>query len=402
MPIVGLTDQSPSFPQLGILRKGAPKPKDSNKPGADLKYFRFTADDPEALELFHSAYGPEPIAIRLFLPYQTTDENFEAWREEWTASSLKHRCDGVTCVRWLTREGTYSDERKPCPYISVANGEKGCKQVGRLQVIIPELRRLAYVTVMTTSIHDIIELYSNLKALEAARGDLRGIPLILKRAPRKISTPAADGKRARREKWLITLEAQPSWVDLQLKAQAQAALPVGGQNLLNPAPFLEGDEIEDDEEFQDEPKPVASKPIAAPPVDQGAENKLNALLKGHCLKEKKNEKAAGAYFDALFGKKSFDEKQAAAIKLGLIKAEEPTIEGEVVTDEKDALIQQIEGELFRDLKELGEKPQAVFERIARIAGEAGLDDLDSETLKKVRDGLGAWRDELREGLRKAS
>jgi hypothetical protein len=215
--IQGLTDKGYALPQLGVLRKGAPKPEKGNAPGADLKHFRFDCDDTEAAAKFEAIYGNEPRAIRILLPFATTDENFDAWREAWTSSSLQHRCDGATCVRHLTARGTYSDEPIPCP--------GGCKQVGRLHTIIPDLKRYAFVTVLTTSIHDIINIHANLLALETVKGDLRGIPLIIRRAPREISTPGADGKRVRREKWLITIEAQPQWVELQLSAQERAALP---------------------------------------------------------------------------------------------------------------------------------------------------------------------------------
>lgn len=251
MPIIGLTDRRASFPQLGILRKGAPKPQNGNKPGADLKYFRFDCEDAATAKAFHDIYGAEPRAIRVFVPFATTNENFEAWREEYVASGLKHRCDGATCVRWLdSKTGTYSDQPKPCP--------GGCKQVGRLQVIIPELKRMAFVTVLTTSIHDILQIHANLMALEAARGSLQGIPLILKRAPRKISTPSDDGKRARREKWLITIEAQQQWVELQLSAQEQAALPS-----TRPLALPEWDGEEDEEEEAAELEPIIEQPKPA-------------------------------------------------------------------------------------------------------------------------------------------
>lgn len=236
MPIIGLTDRPAAFPTIGVLRKGAPKPESGNKPGADLKHFRFDSDDEGAVNLFTEHYGAEPRSIRVFVPFKTTAENFEAWKEAWTASALQHRCDGQTMVRWLTPQGRYSDEPKAC--------QGGCKQVGRLNVIIPELRRMAFVTVQTTSIHDILQIHANLSALENARGDLRGIPLILKRAPREISTPADNGKRARREKWLITIEAAPSWVELQLTAQERAALPEASPLQL---PAWDGDDEDDDE-----------------------------------------------------------------------------------------------------------------------------------------------------------
>lgn len=219
MAIKGMTGQGPTLPKIGELRKGAPKPE--RGPGQDLTYFRFTTDDADAADRFREIYGLEPRAIRVFLPFGSTGENFEAWKEEWTASSLKHRCDGEDCVLWLDSKGNYSKEPKSCP--------GGCKQVGRLKVIIPELKRWAFVTVLTTSEHDIRQLDANLLALESLQrargGDLCGVPLILKRAPRKISTPRGNGERKRAEKWLLTIEAQPQWVELQIAAQEQAALP---------------------------------------------------------------------------------------------------------------------------------------------------------------------------------
>jgi hypothetical protein len=221
MAIKGLTHRAPSFPEVGILRKGGPKTQ-ANRPGPDLDHFRFmpTSDDREGAavaEAFHSAYGGEPRLVNVCLPFRSTDECFEAWNEHWVAGGLVHRCDGETCVLWRTEDGGYSREPKPCP--------GGCKPSGRLKVIVPELRRLAYVTVLTTSVHDVMHLDKQLRALEGLRGDLRGIPLQLRRRKVSISTPGRDGKRIRRDKWLLSIEAAPSWVDLQLAAQEEAATP---------------------------------------------------------------------------------------------------------------------------------------------------------------------------------
>lgn len=203
MPIKGLTDRQASFPQIGVLRKGAPKT--GNKPGEDLRHFRFDTDDTRAAEMFRGAYGNEPTEINIYFAYQTPEENFHAWQEEYSKSSLKHRCDGQTAVLWLDeRTGKYSQVPKPCP--------GGCKPTGRLLVIVPELQRFAYVVVGTTSIHDIMRVTQNLEALYAMRGDLRGIPFVLRRTPEMISTPTSDGGRARREKWLLSVEALPEWV----------------------------------------------------------------------------------------------------------------------------------------------------------------------------------------------
>lgn len=215
MPIIGLTDRPASFPQIGQLRKGSAKPSQGGY-GKDLKYFRFTSQDAAALAAFEQAYGAEPATVEIYLPYKTTAQNFEAWREAWRAGGMMHRCDGQTCVLWRRDDGSYSREPKPCP------GD--CKQVGRLMVIIPALKRFAYVTVLTSSIHDIIELNENLLAMEALRGTLQGVPMILSRKPKTISMPGEDGKRRRVEKWLLSIEANPGWVALQLQAMERQAL----------------------------------------------------------------------------------------------------------------------------------------------------------------------------------
>lgn len=255
MGILGLTDRPASFPQLGILRKGAPKPE--RGPGRDLKHFRFDTDDAAAAGAFRTVYGDDPTSIRVYLPFATANENFEAWQEHWTAGALQHRCDGQTCVLWLNGQ-RYSTQSVPCPHRALAKDERDrCKPTGRLKVVIPELRRLAYVTVLTGSIHDIIALTEQLAALEQLRGDLRGIPMILRRTPREISMPGSNGKRTRMEKWLISIEAAPSWVDLQLQAQERAALPDGATaRPLLPAPAADtssGEIWPDDEATEDEP-----------------------------------------------------------------------------------------------------------------------------------------------------
>jgi len=253
MPIKGMTDQvRAQFPRIGTLRKGAPKPKDGNKPGQDLKWFRFVTDDAEAEAAFHAAFGDNPARINVMLPFGTTDENFDAWMEEWGAGSLKHRCDGETCIVWQ-EDGVYHEpgrcktcgevhETRPCP--------GGCKPTGRLMVIVPDLARLAYVQVLTTSKHDILELTANLRAAEdTARmmgRDLRGIPFILTRVPREISTPRGNGNRVRVEKWLLHIEPAPSWVALQIEAAQRMALPM----LDAPAHELPEPNGDDDEEAE--------------------------------------------------------------------------------------------------------------------------------------------------------
>lgn len=276
MPIKRLQeDRRPAFPQLGELRKGGPKPERGI--GKDLKYFRFTAQPGEAevAKRFHEVYGSEPTEIDCWLPYPGTDECFEAWLEEWVAGGLVHRCDGDTMVLVRTKDGRIHQTEQPCPDRELPPREKRCRQVARLKLVIPALGRLGYVTALTTSVYDIIHLTEQLRAVEGAAqfigGDLRGIPFLLKRSPRRVSTPGENGKPARREKWLLSIEAHPDWAAELIKRVQRVALAPSAERLALEAPVSAvepADETQDDEiggwtEVADEAEPE----IGSPPTE---------------------------------------------------------------------------------------------------------------------------------------
>ena len=247
MPIKGMTDQKKRFVRIGHLRKGEPKPEGQVKPGRDLEYFRFDPEpgEEEAAAAFHAAYGAEPKEINIVLPFDEVEENLEAWHEAYLAGGLVHRCtseyveyaidpeSGEALVKnGLDRDG----ERVKCDGEPVAHwtDRKGnehpvfCEPVGRLDVIIPELRRIAYITVHTTSKNDIVNLSGQLEGIRDLNDQrLRGIPLVLKRSPKMISTPGGEGKRIRRESWLLSVEPDRKWVEAQLETMKAAALPNG-------------------------------------------------------------------------------------------------------------------------------------------------------------------------------
>lgn len=264
MPIIGLTDQAAKFPIIGVLRKGEKKVSEK-RPGKDLTYFRFTSEDSLALADFYEAYPNETTQrhINVFLPHKTTDENMDSWMEQWVAGGLVHRCDGKVTTLWRTDKGDYSTEAKACP--------GGCKQVGRLSVIVPELGRFATVTVQTTSIHDIKNLTQQLRGYESLQGDLRGIPFVITRRPRFVSTPAPDGKRVRREKWLLSIETQPEYTKAQIASMAHEALPQIPDVVDSPHYMtiegLPAGVVSPNEEF---PEPTNGN-VAQPPVDSAPE-----------------------------------------------------------------------------------------------------------------------------------
>lgn len=222
--IRGLTDSvRPAFPELGQLRKGAAK--SGNRPGADLQYFRFTSSRPEVQAAFEAALGKEPRRVECLLPYRTVEECFDPWREAWSAGSLVHRCDGEHVVR----------ERVAGGYVDYPPGQGpacpgGCKPMGRLRLILPDLLQAGYVghvTLLTTSINDIAGLLASLHDLWESRAHhplgLKGVLMVLWREPVMISTPASEGngKRVRREKWLVRLAPAAEWVQRQLAAMRQ-------------------------------------------------------------------------------------------------------------------------------------------------------------------------------------
>lgn len=236
MPIKRLVqdDERIAFPRLGVLRKGGEKRQRerNGKPyeifGEDLDHFRFDTDDESAAVDFTRIFGDEPRSVRVVLPYPTMEQNFSVWQEAYTAGALQHRCDGETCTRWLGDDGKYHDDPVPCPALQLAENDKNrCKPVGRLMTLLPDLRRLAHVVVLTHAINDIVELQRNLLAVERWRGDLRGIVWTLSRKPVEISTPNDKGGRTRREKWLLFMEPQAEYAASLLQATTQAALGNG-------------------------------------------------------------------------------------------------------------------------------------------------------------------------------
>lgn len=291
--IIGVTDelQVATFPEIGQLRKGAPKPE--RGPGRDLKYFRFTSKLPDVAAAFMRAYGAEPRVIdRVFFPYAGILENFDAWAEAWRAGSLDHRCNGQICVLWQERGRFWTPESYAAahgldaPYVKACPG--GCKWTGRLKVILGHrdfapVGGFSQITVLTTAKNDVINIYRQLKAITVLRGieDLRGIPCALSRVPHMISTPPRQpgGERQRIEKWLIHVEMEPEFAGRALIAAQERADPL---RLLPPPPTATlalpaAGELEDEDETDPDEAAAAREQAAAPTNLDTLRARLTAL-----------------------------------------------------------------------------------------------------------------------------
>lgn len=273
MPIAGLTDRKsvrPRFTCLGKIRKGT---KDKQGNLVDLDYFRFVAASPEVQEAFEDMYGEKPQVIRVLLPYRTMEENWETWQEEWGKSGLIHRCNGIFMVQWQNSDKSYARDpdmlqERCCPYEA---GEKqrtkqslGCKQVGYLSVMIPELLEighLGYVVVETHSLNDLANITASiLQAEDAARNAgnsrlLQGIEFIMRRVPEDISVrwKGKDGayRKTRQERWMIRLDPAQEWALRMIKQSKQEAL-----GLLPAQTEVVLDAVVVEEEIISEPAPV--------------------------------------------------------------------------------------------------------------------------------------------------
>lgn len=254
------------FPSIGNIRKGAKK-VDPRKPGEDLKYFRveFDAVEADAERVFKEVYKDsdgKPSVMNIMLPFNEIDRVWEVWLEAYTGGQMVARAGALPTQDdqdyfyfWRNPEtgdyyvrnnvstpeavkaGVATQVGVPVPYSDgvpvghyISAKQKRvpiyCNLIGRFKVMLPELRRACYLTMHTTSLWDVQNISDQLSGIhKLAGGNLAGIPLLLKRKPSMVSTPGEDGKRVRREKWLVAIEVHPDWMERMINAQSRMALP---------------------------------------------------------------------------------------------------------------------------------------------------------------------------------
>lgn len=240
MPIVKLQQNIASLREgmvhLGRIRKGAPKPENSKKPGEDLPYWRIEMEPqfesmlPIVHEVFanHGDYaeGPEWFEGAHVLE-DTADKAFTYWMEQWGGGgTLYHRCDGEKQHQHY--DGTaYSFARINCAIDHTTN-PCACQRIGRLALwfdpLVAATGEFGYFTVFTSSINDIVTIQKQLQAAEymAARAglSLMAVPFIFGRYDKAISSPAfkqVAGKWERTDKRtiitksLVSMRPDPRW-----------------------------------------------------------------------------------------------------------------------------------------------------------------------------------------------
>jgi hypothetical protein len=244
MAIKGMTDRVSlglvGLPNIGALRKG-----DKNKNGQfgdDLDHFRFTSNRPGVEDAFYAYYaGGDRTSKELlrsvfvYLPYAEPEQNFQTCKEAYTAGAFMHRCDGEVMSSWRNKEGiVVTNDPRPCT--------GGCKEIGRLCVMLPGLWKQGYIGYVNIETHAKNDLPSIMKTLwdmyerRQLKGlDLRDLAFIVRRVPELISTPKSakePSKRVRREKY---------WAEMQLKEANFKGAISGTQKALNAAEEVLGE-----------------------------------------------------------------------------------------------------------------------------------------------------------------
>jgi len=247
MPLMNVMERGMRLPTIGKIRKGMQVPvidRDSNAPKKDSKgnivmrpvereFFVFSIDPTQQAEVtsvLRSAYGTDQIReLNVFLAFPDAFRNFSFWLEAYNYNQLIARSD-ERLVTYLFDVETNEilvkgDERgnnpvvvahsskpksaagvlvanvsvgQPLPYAPemVLGRAKGSdrditfKAVGRLTVVIPELRRLATFSFVTGSYwYDIPQIYSTINIVEqicqATGRGANTIPMVLRRVERE-------------------------------------------------------------------------------------------------------------------------------------------------------------------------------------------------------------------------
>lgn len=256
MPLYNLMDRGLRLPRIGTIRKGVQVPvMDGDKPKKkdgvivtrpkEMPHWIFkcaeSTTDPNTVgeieKAIYQAYGTNQVkSLNVFLGYPDAFTNFSFWLEAYNFNQLIARSDerfvtylfDVESNEILVKDGqviAHSTKPKSAAGKLVAgiaignqlphspdmilgqakNSEKAItfKAVGRLTVVIRELKRLATFTMITGGYwYDIPQIYSTIQIIDqitqATGRGANTIPLTLSRVEREGTFTAEDGSKKKR------------------------------------------------------------------------------------------------------------------------------------------------------------------------------------------------------------
>lgn len=248
MAITGLTDRTPSFKEIARLRLGIPKSEALVSGPQEISYFRpdFRPDALDAATDFMTFYGPKPDRVTIRLPFTQIDRCWDAFYEVYNKTGMLGMADGKKWLylrsnqtgELLVKDGVptnatglpvdengmaYLPFDKTVPVYSYKS-KKGedvavfAKPTGRLKVLIPVLKRAAYVLVITHSVYNIMRISEQLAGVAAiaqsAGMTLPMVPMVLSRRLENISV-SIKGRKSMQDHYLLNIEIDPVWMSAQ-------------------------------------------------------------------------------------------------------------------------------------------------------------------------------------------
>lgn len=249
-------DPSRGLPRIAKLYKGDEKPAQGNRPGKDLNHFRveFEPAYEHLREWWIETFKETPTEFKgVLLAGNTPDEVFPYWLEEWNSNTLLHRCDGESQVQyWDKRAAKY--DRTPISCERALGGQCGCKETGRINLILPELTDLGYfgyVALNTHSKHDILTLTARLGLAYRMTGGLWGVPFTIGRSVQEKSAPEykdgkPTGKRITTKKSLLYLDIDPEFTRNRILPALANAARMNAAATAGELPATIQDEFEDE------------------------------------------------------------------------------------------------------------------------------------------------------------
>lgn len=319
MPLYRVLDRGLRLPRIGTIRKGSQVPvidKTSGQPKHNAageivmrpkeeRHFIFHIDptqQEEVLAVLGKAYGTREIMeLNVFLANPDAFSNWSSWMEAYNYNQLVARSDernvlylfdvytNETLVRDVVIAHSKNPESpagklvkgieigKPLPYnpemvVAISKTSQKAitfKAVGRLNVVIKELRRLVTFTVITGGYwYDIPAINTTVDILDSiAQATGRGantIPLRLRRVERERTYTAEDGSKKKKICYDIELEIRADITAGLLETYEESPFAIKLQSPRQPT-LPELSASEPDEDYGG---PVAEDPIQGHVIEE--------------------------------------------------------------------------------------------------------------------------------------
>lgn len=179
MPIIGLSEVR-RLPRLGKIHLGV---KEINAKGIEYpKAVDYFVVPPEVAEV----YGEKPTELDIVIPTEDPNIFFPQFYKQYSNKrGLVCKGDGATANRVEEKEGELIEltcNPDTCEFYL----KDKCKPVGNLLFVLPEVKGFGVYQIDTSSIHNIINLNSEIALLKNLLGRISGIPLKLTREVQKL------------------------------------------------------------------------------------------------------------------------------------------------------------------------------------------------------------------------